>query len=115
MTENLNEFIREISEIYDSDSKDTYISLYFNKNTNQKFLDRRIKVCKVILKGEEQKNFTDTITDIEEKSGVTLSDIQGATLLTSLTTKLEKATAQYDVMIRAFIEILPELQKRENE
>ena len=66
MIENLNEFIRGLSEIYDSDSKDTYISLYFNKNTNQKFLDRRIKACKSILKGEEQKNFTDTIIDIEE-------------------------------------------------
>ena len=40
MPENLNEFIRELSEIYDRDSNDTYISIYLNKDANKKFIDK---------------------------------------------------------------------------
>lgn len=66
MKEDINGFIRELSELYDTDSNDTYVSLYFNKNSDSKFLQRRIKACKAILKGEELKNFTETIDKMEE-------------------------------------------------
>lgn len=66
MTENLNEFIKELSEIYDPESNDTYISLYFNKDTDRKFIDRRIKACRSVLKGELLKNFNNTIKDVED-------------------------------------------------
>ena len=66
MTEKLNDNIRELSEIYDQDSNDTYVSLYLNKGTDRKIINRRIKACKSILKGDTLRNFTDTIADIEE-------------------------------------------------
>ena len=65
MTENLNEFIRGLSEIYDPDSNDTYVSFYLNKGTGKKIIDRRIKACRSVLKGSSLKNFDDTIDDIE--------------------------------------------------
>ena len=66
MTNDLEAFIRELSEIYDPDSSNTYVSLYINKSKDTKFLDRRIKAIKTILKGEELKNFVDTINDLED-------------------------------------------------
>lgn len=66
MTDNLGEFIRELSEIYDPDSNDTYVSLYLSKGTDRKFIDRRIRTIRSILKGESQKNFNFTIEKIED-------------------------------------------------
>ena len=62
----LSELIRELSEIYDPDSRDTYVSIYINKDKNVKFLERREKACKSLLSGEEQKNFTNTMEEIKE-------------------------------------------------
>lgn len=66
ISENLNNFIRELSEIYDQESKDTYVSLYLNKDTNDNFIQRRIKACESILKGEELKNFTNSIKETQD-------------------------------------------------
>ena len=66
MTENLHEFIRELSEIYDPESNDTYVSLYLSKGTDRKFIDRRIRACRSVLKRDILKNFNDTLEDIEE-------------------------------------------------
>ena len=63
MPENLTIFIRELSEIYDQDSMDTFVSLYLKKYANEKFIERRVKACKSILKGEELKNFVDTMEE----------------------------------------------------
>ncbi|UCF12439.1 MAG: hypothetical protein JSW06_10450 [Thermoplasmatales archaeon] len=62
----LSELIRELSEIYDADSRDTYVSIYINKDANIKFLERREKACKSLLSGEEQKNFIITMEKIKE-------------------------------------------------
>ena len=64
MSENLSNFIRKLSEAYDPDSEDSFISLYINGAMDKKFIDRRIKACESILKGYELKNFTNTIKDI---------------------------------------------------
>lgn len=69
MTKDLEFFIRELSEIYDPDSSNAYVSLYIKKSKDTKFLDRRIKAIKTILNGEELKNFTDTINDIKQNIG----------------------------------------------
>ena len=66
MPEKLKNFIRNLSEIYDEDSKDTYISVYLNKNVNNKFIKRRIKTCETVLQGEELKNFTKSMIDINK-------------------------------------------------
>ena len=62
----LSELIRELSDIYDPDSRETYLSIYINKDANVKFLERREKACKSLLSGEEQKNFINTIEEIKE-------------------------------------------------
>jgi len=62
----LSELIRELSEMYDADSQDTYITIYINKDKNVKFLEKRERACKSLLSGEEQKNFTNTMEEIKE-------------------------------------------------
>ncbi|KYK24881.1 hypothetical protein AYK24_05695 [Thermoplasmatales archaeon SG8-52-4] len=66
MSDDLKKFIRALSEIYDSESNDTYVSLYYNKKTDSKFINRRIKECKSILKKDSLKNFIDTIEIIKD-------------------------------------------------
>jgi peptide chain release factor subunit 1 len=66
MQTDLGGFIRELSEVYDSDSRDSYISLYISKNIDEKFINRRIKACKSILKGDDLKNFIKTMEDVSE-------------------------------------------------
>jgi peptide chain release factor subunit 1 len=67
MTDDIKKLIKELSEIYDSDSEDTFISLYINKNSYRKFVDQRVKACRSILKGDILKNFDKTIEEIENK------------------------------------------------
>jgi peptide chain release factor subunit 1 len=76
MVENLGEFLKGLSEVYDLNSDDTYVSLYLQKGVDRKFFDRRIKACRSVLKGEELKNFEDTIDDIND----ILKETQGDTL-----------------------------------
>ena len=64
MSEDISRFIRELSEVYDPDNMDTYISLYLNKDVNEKFIERRVKACESVLKKDELKNFIDTMEDI---------------------------------------------------
>jgi peptide chain release factor subunit 1 len=64
MAEDLSRFIRELSELYDPDNMDTYVSLYLNKDLDEKFIERRVKACKSVLKGDELKNFINTMEDI---------------------------------------------------
>jgi len=64
MTDNIANLIKELSEMYDPESNNTYISLYLNKK-DKKFLEKRIKVCKTVLKGEELNNFIETIDEIK--------------------------------------------------
>ena len=58
MSKNLTELIRKLSEVYDPNSKDTYVSLYLNRESNKKFINRRVQVCKSILKGDELNFFS---------------------------------------------------------
>ena len=66
MIENIKEIIEDLSETYDKESEDTFISLYANKKTYRKLLERRINTCKTILKGNELENFNKTINDVIE-------------------------------------------------
>jgi len=67
MCKDLNGFIKELSSIYDRDSMNTYISLYISRSSEQlRFVDRREKTCKLLLTGEELKNFLDTMDDIRD-------------------------------------------------
>jgi peptide chain release factor subunit 1 len=66
MKDDIKKFIEELSDIYDKDSEDTFVSLYINKKTYRKFLDHRIKTCNSILKGSNLENFNKTINDIKK-------------------------------------------------
>lgn len=74
MPDNLSKIIRELSEVYDSESSDTYVSLYLNKKSDRKFLDRRIKACKSVLKGDLLKNYNQTLDVIDENIKKIMSD-----------------------------------------
>ena len=65
MMEELNRFIKELSEIYDPDSLDSYVSIYYNQGLDKKFIDRRIRACQSILKNENLKLFNLTMDDIK--------------------------------------------------
>jgi len=59
--------VKELADVYDPDSGDTFVSLYVN-DFDEKFVERRIDTCKSVLKGDKQsyKNFektTDMIFD----------------------------------------------------
>ena len=60
-----DEAIKELSSIYDKESMDTFISLYFNGKDN-KFIYRREKAVMAILKGEELENFIKTMEEIKK-------------------------------------------------
>jgi len=66
MTKHLSNAIRELSDIFDKDSKDTFVSLYMNKGFDKNFLKRRINACKSILKESEFNNFNETIKDMQK-------------------------------------------------
>lgn len=74
MSENLSKIIRELSEVYDPESNDTYISLYLNKKSDRKFIDRRIRACRSVLKGDLLKNFNETLDVIDENIKKIISD-----------------------------------------
>ena len=67
--------LKLFSEVHDPDSQDTYISLYFDvTKPDLKFLDKRIRICKSILKQDREllNNFDKTmemVREYAEKSG----------------------------------------------
>lgn len=65
MKENIKELIRELSEIYDNNSENTFVSLYACKHNFRKFFNRRNRACRSLLEGDELKNFDKTIENIE--------------------------------------------------
>lgn len=67
MTSELEKTLRELSEIYDKESEDTFISLYFHEGLDSKFLQRRKKACRSILKGDILDNFDKSIDFIEKE------------------------------------------------
>ncbi len=66
MKDDLDELVRRLSEIYDLDSKNTFVTLYIKNDSSKKFFEKRQKECNAVLSGEEQKNFVKTIDTINE-------------------------------------------------
>ena len=64
MSKQLDEIIRELSGLYDVDSEDSFVSLYMNKNDDRKFIERRIRACKSVFKGNDLKHFEGTMDDV---------------------------------------------------
>ena len=61
--ENWNSIVKELSSIYDDNSMDTFVSLYYD-GKDEKFIKNREKVCSAILSGEELENFVKTMEEI---------------------------------------------------
>jgi len=64
-----NSDIKELSEIYDPENRDSFISLYLDIDSlDSKFVGRRKNTCKYILKGNKElsKNFEKSIQMVEE-------------------------------------------------
>jgi len=62
----LDELVRELSEIYDVESKNTYVTLYIEKESDRKFFEKRQNACKAVLSGDERKNFIKTMETINK-------------------------------------------------
>jgi peptide chain release factor subunit 1 len=58
--------LRQLSEIYDTDNRDTYITVYFNKLEDPKFISRREHACIAALPKNEKQNFQDTLQTIKQ-------------------------------------------------
>ena len=50
----LHTIIRELAEIYDTQSKNTFISVYVNKRHDEDYLKKRATACQSLLNGEEK-------------------------------------------------------------
>ncbi len=66
MDNKLSDIIKDLSEVYDKNSLNTFVSIYLNKHTYEKFLRQRETTCSSLLKEEEQKNFTQTLEQVKE-------------------------------------------------
>ena len=64
-----NSDIKELSEIYDPENRDSFISLYLDIDSlDSKFVGRRKNTCKSVLKGNKElsDNFEKSIQMVEE-------------------------------------------------
>ncbi|MBN2066354.1 MAG: hypothetical protein JW771_06065 [Candidatus Thermoplasmatota archaeon] len=66
MVTELQKALRTLSEVYDVESKDTFVSCYINKHDDPKFLQRREHACASLLGREEQENFQQTMQEIKD-------------------------------------------------
>jgi len=66
MNMDLKKEIRELAELYDENSQDTYISVYLNKSSDRSFLEKRKNICRSLLEGEEQENLKKTMEEIHK-------------------------------------------------
>ncbi|MBS3778441.1 MAG: hypothetical protein KGY50_04020 [Candidatus Thermoplasmatota archaeon] len=66
MDHDLRKVIRELSELYDEQSKDFFVSLYLNEFNDKNFLKHRINACESLLDKEEKENFKRTIEEITD-------------------------------------------------
>ncbi|HMA83222.1 MAG TPA: Vms1/Ankzf1 family peptidyl-tRNA hydrolase [Candidatus Thermoplasmatota archaeon] len=64
MNTDLKKVIKSLSQLYDTDSQDSFVSLYFNRREDPNFLKRRIHACESLLDDDEKKNFQSTIKKI---------------------------------------------------
>jgi peptide chain release factor subunit 1 len=65
--------IKNLSEIYDSGSRESFVSLYMNlEKTNERFIEKRKKACRSVLKGNSELigNFDKTMQNIEKYLGM---------------------------------------------
>jgi hypothetical protein len=60
--------IKKLSEIYDMESRESFVSLYMNmEKTNERFVEKRKMACRSVLKENREllENFDKTMLEIE--------------------------------------------------
>lgn len=60
----LQHIVRELAEIYDAESKNTFISAYINTRQDKEYIKKRANTCESLLDGDEAENFSHTISRI---------------------------------------------------
>lgn len=66
MEEDIRKIVKQLSQMYDGQSKDSFITIYHNRVEDKKFLERRTKVCESLLDKDEKDNFNRTLEKIKE-------------------------------------------------
>lgn len=66
MNEKLKDILKKLSNIYDEESKNTFVSVYLDRLQDPKYLSNRAPTCSKLLDGEEQKNFEQTMEMIND-------------------------------------------------
>jgi len=66
MSTELSDLIRKLSEIYDADSKDTFVTVYLSKKTGEKYINQRENSCLKLLDKDEQQNFESTLEMVKK-------------------------------------------------
>lgn len=62
----LQQSIKELSELYDKQSRDVFITIYLNRHEDPKFLKKRMQSCEALLKKDEKENFIETMKKVNE-------------------------------------------------
>ncbi len=66
MDEDLENVVKQLSQVYDESSRDFFVSVYLNRGEDDKFLERRIQTCASLLEKDERDNFQQTIDQLKD-------------------------------------------------
>jgi peptide chain release factor subunit 1 len=65
MPQDIQTYLKDLSERYDTASRSTYLSLYLNKSSYTDTLTKRERICLSLLHDDERTNFIQTLTDVQ--------------------------------------------------
>lgn len=66
MNGNLQDIIKELSQLYDEHSKDMFVTVYYNQYDDPKFIKRRMQGCEALLEDDEKENFKRSMEKVNE-------------------------------------------------
>lgn len=66
MNEKLKDTLKNLSKPFDSQSKNTFVSVYLNREQDKQYLSSRIPLCTKLLDNKEQENFEKTVQMIND-------------------------------------------------
>lgn len=71
MTKDANKLLKKLSTIYDSQNQNTFVTVYFNKTEDPKFLQRREQSCTQTIQKHVKQNFLETMDIINQTLATT--------------------------------------------
>ncbi len=66
MDSDLKKIIKELSQLFDKDSKDVFVSIYLNPRSDEQFIKKRMQSCQALLDRDEKDNFKKTMEKVNE-------------------------------------------------